>query len=116
MNRERISVLEAEYLKQHPASAGTVEPFVFKGSDNLEHDTFLFPIITPNLLSEDWEQSGIRWFVDTSGFGTEMGLALTMKQFRAKLIGYIRLHPGHGFGLIGVGSFQVNVSAYRKVQ
>ena len=116
MNRERIANLERDYLEDHPGTAGTVEPFVFNNPDEPKEGTFPFPIITDNLLSEDWEPADEFWFVDSSGFGQEGEPALTMEEFRAELMEYVQQHPDHGFGLSGVGQFQVYVSAYRRIQ
>lgn len=115
MNRERIAQLEDEYLAEH--EAGTVEPFVFDDLTDLENGQggYPFPIITDNLLSDDWEETDQVWFVDASGFGSEREPALTAEAFRKQLLEYLRQHPDHGFGLSGVGQFQVYVSAYRRI-
>lgn len=114
MNRERIAKLEADYLVENPP--GLVEPLVFNDPTCLENDggRFPFPIITESLLIDGWEPTGKDWFVDSSGFGQESESALTAGQFRAELLAYLREHPDHGFGITGVGQFQVYVSAFRR--
>lgn len=113
MNRERIAELEADYLEDHPP--GLVEPFVFDDPTNLESSQgrFPFPIITEPLLIDGWERTEKEWFVDSSGFGDDKEPALTVDQFRTELLAYVREHPDHGFGITGVGQFQVYVSAFR---
>lgn len=57
MNRERSQVLEAEYLEDHPGTAGTVEPFVYDDpadTDDVSH----ISLATDLLLSEEWEEAG----------------------------------------------------------
>ena len=115
MNRERIAELEEKYLDEHPGTAGTVEPYVYNDpAISVGPGRFPFPIITEHLLSDDWEPTEQNWFVDSSGFGQRNERALTLDDFRAQLIEYIRKHPDHGFALSGAGQFQVCVTAYRK--
>lgn len=117
MNREMIADLEAEYLEKHPGTAGTVKPFVYdKPEDVIDNKQFPFPIITDLLLDEDWEEVGKTWFVDSSGYGSPGEPALTGEAFEQELLKYVRLNPDHGFGLSGVGQFQVYVSAYRRIR
>jgi len=118
MNRERIHQLAKEYLDEHPGTAGTVEPYVFDDPKVLENRGFIrfpFPIVTDNLLSDDWEPTEQTWFVDSSGFGRKDESALTIGEFQARLLKYVEQHPDHGFGLTGVSQFQVCVTAYRRV-
>ena len=114
MNRERIQQLEEEYLEEHPGTAGTVEPYVYPDCVPGEGG-FPFPLITDHLLSDEWEETEKQWFVDSSGVGHEDEPALTSDQFLSELRQYIRENPDHGFGLSGVGQFQVYVSAYRRI-
>lgn len=118
MNRERIARLEKEYLDEHPGTAGTVEPFVFATPAALEAERgrFPFPVITEVLLSDEWEATDKTWFVDSSGFGSAGEPALTIDQFRKQLVEYVQENFTHGFGLSGVGQFQVYVTAYRPVR
>ena len=116
MNRERTAELEESYLAEH--LPGTVEPFVFdeQSIEELKQGgTFPFPVITDALLSDEWEETDELWFVDSSGFGSPDEPALTAGAFRKRIIKYVREHPDHGFGLSGVGQFQVYVSAYRRI-
>lgn len=115
MNRERIATLENEYLEEHPGTAGTVKPYVPENPEDFRSASDLpFPVLTDMLLSEEWEETDQTWFVDSSGFGSEGEAALTMKQFRKALVAYALEHPEHGYGLSGVGQFQVHVTAYRR--
>ena len=116
MNRERSLALEEEYLEDHPGTAGTVEPFVY--DDPLEDepmDISVIPLTSDLLLSDEWEEAGESWFVDSSGFGQDNELALNVGQFQEELKEYVREYPEHGFGISGVGQFQLYVSAYRRV-
>ena len=116
MNRERIAQLEDEYLEKHPGTAGTVEPYVPESPEDFRSASgHAFPIITDMLLSDEWEETDQSWFVDSSGFRQAGESALTMEQFREALVAYAQEHPEHGYGLSGVGQFQVYVSAYRRV-
>jgi len=119
MNRERIYQLAEEYLDEHPGTAGTVEPYVFDNPKVLENKGFIrfpFPILTDMLLSEDWEETDMRWFVDSSGFGNSDEPALTIGEFQMRLLKYLDKHPDHGFGVTGAGQFQCYVTAYRRVE
>lgn len=116
MNRERSGQLEAEYLEDHPGTAGTVEPFVYDDpADDEPMDISGIPLTTDLLLSDEWEETDEPWFVDSSGFGREGEPALTMEAFQQELREYVRENPEHGFGISSVGQFQLYVSAYRRV-
>lgn len=119
MNRERIQQLGEEYMAEHPGTAGTVEPFIFDAQTEADLEDgeggFPFPIMTDLLLSNNWEPTEQKWFVDSSGFGRDDEPALTMDDFRQQLLEYIQQHPNHGFALSGVGQFQTYVTAYRRV-
>ena len=116
MKRERSQILEEEYLEDHPGTAGTVEPFVYDDpSEDEIMDISGIPLTSDLLLSDEWEEAGESWFVDSSGFGQEDEPALTVEQFQRKLREYVRENPEHGFGISGVGQCQLYVSAYRGV-
>ncbi len=117
MTRERIGQMAADILEEHPEKAGAVEPYVFDDPSEIVHESTLpFPIITDELLSDQWEEvNQDPWFVDSSGFGKASEPAITIEQFREQLLEYVREHPDHGFGLSGVGPFQVHVSAYQRI-
>jgi hypothetical protein len=53
--------------------------------------------------------------VDKTGHGLDLEPALTWKQFRKRLVGYILRHPQDGFAITEEGEFQVVVSAFRRV-
>ena len=117
MNREMSVMLEEQYLAEHPDRARLVEPYVYDDpADAVANGPFPFPLLTPDLLSEDWEKTEQTWFVDSSGFGRPGEPALTADAFRRQLAEYVQEHPEHGFGLTGVGQLQVYVSAFRRVR
>lgn len=49
-----------------------------------------------------------KFFVDSSGFGSEGELALTFNQFLMKV------KKGYGYGISGQGQFQVYISEYKR--
>ena len=76
------------------------------------------PFFCPNIgyfVPVGWEKTDANWFVDKTGVGEPWEPALTWKQFRQRLTGYILRHPGHGFAITEEGEFQVVVSAFKKV-
>ena len=80
-----------------------------------EVDTpFTFPNIG-TLKPLGWKRTGANWFCDKTGHGLETELALTWRQFRRQLAGYILRHPSHGFAITEEGECQVVVSAFRRV-
>ena len=81
-------------------------------------DEAVTPFAFPNIGSlkpRGWKRSGQTWFVDKTGHGETWEPALTWRQFRQRLTGYILRHPGHGFAITEEGEFQVVVSAFRRV-
>ena len=101
----------------HRPEVETVEPFVFDSPADVKTGrNFPIPDLTELPLSDRWEETDQKWFVDSSGLGRDDEPALTADQFRAELLEYVQQHPGHGFGLSGTGQFQVYVSAYRRVE
>jgi len=73
------------------------------------------PVPFPDLQefeSTEWKDTEKSWFVDSSGTGADNEPALTISQFKLKLEAYHKANPTHGFGLTGVGQFQVYVSAF----
>ena len=117
MNRERIAELEDAYIMNNPHIVHTVEPYIFDDpEDVLNHDNKMpFPVITDLLLDDNWQETDNEWFVDSSGCGSHSEPALTIPRFRRILYQYIQAHPDHGFGLSGVGQFQVYVRAYKRI-
>ncbi len=76
------------------------------------------PFFCPNIGSlkpRGWRKSGQSWFVDKIGHGETWEPALTWRQFRRRLAGYLLRHPRHGFAITEEGEFQVVVSAFRQV-
>jgi hypothetical protein len=75
---------------------------------------FAFPNIG-TLKPRGWKKTGATWFVDKTGHGLDWEPALTWRQFRRQLAGYILRHPTHGFAITEEGEFQVVVSAFRNI-
>ena len=77
------------------------------------------PCFCPNIGSlkppRGWKQTGQTWFVDKTGHGLDWEPALTWRQFRQRLAGYLLRHPDHGFAITEEGECQVVVSAFRRV-
>ena len=76
------------------------------------------PFFCPNIGSlkpRGWRKTGETWFVDKTGHGFDDEPALTWKQFRRRLVGYILRHASHGFAITEEGEFQVVVSAFRRI-
>ena len=76
------------------------------------------PFFCPNigtLKLKNWHKTGQTWFVDKTGHGLDWEPALTWRQFRQRLAGYLLRHPQHGFAIIEEGECQVIVSAFRRV-
>lgn len=75
-----------------------------------------FPI--PNLGTfqpDGWEQTDTQWLVDGTGHGYDSEPALTVEQFKRRLRAYLMENPGHGFGIVKEGDFQVTVAAFRQI-
>lgn len=90
-------------------------PYVPWDAEEVEHWTRC-PL--PNLgyfEPRDWEKTESTWFIDKSGVGLESEPALTWTQFRRKLADYVAENPGHGFGIVEEGEFQLYVSAFRRM-
>ena len=76
------------------------------------------PFFCPNigtLKPRGWRKTRATWFVDKTGHGESWELALTWKEFRRQMAGYILRHPGHGFAITEEGECQVVVSAFRRI-
>lgn len=56
---------------------------------------------------QGWKEVGI-YFVDTSGFGTEGGVAITSKQFIASV------KEGNGYAITEEGQFQIYITEFKK--
>lgn len=94
MSEEAALVAEEEGL----------EPAVYNGDFEA-----ICPI--PNLgtyIPDGWELVE-KYFVDSSGFGQEGEPALTIRQFKSKLI------IGRGYAVIEAGQFQVYIGEFEKL-
>jgi len=110
--RGRIVSLYRDYDLEAPA----VEPHVPKDAEEVKgYDSFPFPNLGSDYESEDWEEWE-RWFVDSSGFGSEGEPAYTIDQFKRELVRYHAKNPDHGYGIVGEGQFQVWVAAFSPVR
>jgi len=91
---------------------GPDEPHV---PDSAEEIRGYPPIPFPDLRefeSAEWKDTEESWFVDSSGMGSDNEPALTVSQFKLELEAYHKANPTHGFGLTGMGQFQVYMSAF----
>jgi hypothetical protein len=109
-----LEVLEAvnNEIARQAAREGLV-PYVPVSADEA-----VTPFFCPNIGSlqpRGWKKTDANWFVDKTGHGEPWELALTWRQFRRQLAGYLLRHPGHGFAVTEEGECQVVVSAFRRV-
>jgi hypothetical protein len=100
-------------IAQEAAREGLL-PYVPFSADEVDNP-FSFPNIG-SLKPRGWHKTDASWFVDKTGHGLESELALTWKQFRRQLAGYLLRHPSHGFAITEEGEFQVVVSAFQKAR
>ena len=110
MSLEVLAAVNNE-IAQKAAREGLV-PYVPASADEVD-TPFTFPNIG-TLKPSGWEKTGTNWFVDKWGHGLESEPALTWRQYRRQLAGYILRHPAHGFAITEEGECQVVVSAFRK--
>lgn len=110
MSLEVLAAVNAE-IAQQAAREGLV-PYVPISADEMK-SPFTFPNIG-SLKPFGWKKTGTNWFVDKTGHGESWEPALTWRQFRQQLAGYILRHPDHGFAITEEGECQVVVSAFRK--
>jgi hypothetical protein len=61
----------------------------------------------------DWVKTAQTWFVDKFGIGGEDEPALSLDQFKEEIRSYVAQHPGHGFGIVEEGEFQVVIAAFQ---
>ena len=109
MSLEVIAFVNNEIARE--AAREGLYPYAPSSIDEVE-SPWLFPNIG-YLEPRGWEK-GTSWFVDKTGHGLETEPALTWKQFRRRLAGYILRHPSHAFAITEEGEFQVVVSAFRR--
>ena len=99
-------------IAQRAAQQGLV-PYVPVNADEATS-----PFFCPNIGSlqpRGWRKTSASWFVDKTGHGFDDEPALTWKQFRRQLAGYLLRHPGHGFAITEEAEFQCVVSAFRRI-
>jgi hypothetical protein len=98
-------------IAQQAAREGLV-PFVPFSADEATTPFFCPNIGTLN--PRGWRKTGQTWFVDKTGDGLDWEPALTWRQFRQRLAGYLLRHPQHGYAVTEEGEFQVTISAFRR--
>lgn len=81
-----------------------MKPYIAK--QNEDTGVFKCKQIKPKMLP-DWELIK-EYFVDNSGFGTEVEPALTASQFLK------HVKQGYGYAIIDCGQFQVYVGEFKK--
>ena len=109
-----LEVLRAvnDEIAQQAAREGLV-PYI-----PLSADEATTPFFCPNigtLKPRGWRKTGHTWFVDKTGHGLDWEPALTWRQFRQRLAGYLLRHPSHGFAVVEEGEFQCVVAAFMRV-
>lgn len=112
MSLEVLQVVNNE-IAQEAAKKGLV-PYVPISAEEVDNP-FSFPNIG-SLEPRGWRKTDANWFVDKTGHGLESEPALTWRQFRRQLAGYLLRHPSHGFAITEEGEFQVVVSAFQKAR
>jgi hypothetical protein len=111
MSLEVLRFVNDEIARE--AARRSLVPYVPESADEATN-----PFFCPNigtLKPRGWERTGRTWFVDKTGHGLDWEPALTWKQFRRQLAGYILRHTSHGFAIVEEGEFQVVVSSFRRV-
>ncbi len=108
-----LEVLEAvnNEIARQAAREGLV-PYVPASADEATS-----PFFCPNigtLKPRGWTKTSASWFVDKTGHGESWELALTWREFRRQLAGYLLRHTRHGFAITEEGECQVVVSAFRR--
>ena len=85
-----------------------INPITFKTQEDINNIEMLKKI--PLLINEDPEnyKKTNTFFVDSSGFGQEDEIALTINQFIDKL------KIGFSYGIVDSGQFQVYINEYKK--
>jgi hypothetical protein len=92
------------------------KPFVPAGPENVDNWP---PFPFPNLGDYDppgWERTEESWFVDKTGWGEPWEPALTWDRLKDQLREYIAQNPGHGFGIVEEGEFQLYIGAFCPAQ
>jgi hypothetical protein len=110
-----LEVLRAvnDEIAQQAAREGLVPYVPFSAEEAIT------PFFCPNigtLKPRGWRKTGASWFVDKTGHGETWEPALTWKEFRQRLAGYVLRHPSHGFAVTEEGECQVVVSAFMRVK
>lgn len=85
-------------------------PYVPYNENEIDNmPSFPFPFLG-NFCPKKWVPVGEPIFVDSSGWGADDELALSVSRFKNLLID--NLKHGYGYGIIEQGQFQVYVQAY----
>jgi hypothetical protein len=111
---EVINYLNNEQAKK--ARRQHKEPYVSTLNEIENFPPFPFPNLGP-FVPPGWEQvEDAVWFADSSGWGRDDEPALSVRQLKDELRRYIEENPGHGFGIIEAGQFQLYLAAFRRVE
>ena len=113
-------MMSIEYIQKLADDAGTLarhqrqEPLVVADTPFLDDDLRGMPNMG-DYVPDDWELVKTH-FVDSSGFGEEGELALTLDQFKTLVRTEIAQFPDDifGWGLVQAGQFQVYIGQFRS--
>jgi len=65
-----------------------------------------------SFVPEGWERAGATWHIRTRRGGSDQALACD--EFRRRLSGYVRKHPGQGFAVVDEEDSVAVVAAFRR--
>lgn len=106
MDLQTIKRMNNEKAKE--SKRDNVEPFVIESQEQLNSfEGFPFPHIG-DYRPKGWKLIE-KYFVDSSGFGRNNEMALSVSQFIKKL------KVGYGYAIIEAGQFQVYVAEFRRI-
>ena len=99
--RSRQAAARAAKINRTPLLVETEDMKDVK--EHLRYMPFLGDYVAPGFELVDTH------FVDSSGWGTEGGSAISQDDFFAKVI------PGRGYGVVEAGQFQIHIGEFKKV-
>ena len=101
------SIRQAEREAEKKAKASDIVPYQIKWKSQINKmPPFPFPFIG-KYVPEGWEKTD-EFFVDSSGFGQDDELALSIDQFKKKM------KIGRAYAITSAGQFQVYVGEYKQ--
>lgn len=104
LSLEQIKAISREAAEK--ASKENLMPFVVEQEDIDNMPPFPFPFLGDH-VPNGWHKVN-EFFVDSSGFGGDNELALSVRQFLTKL------KVGRGYAVTEAGEFQVYVGEYEE--